>query len=161
MTRGRCRRRPREEAVHERDRRLVSQGARIAAGDDPLRDFVQNDAAVGHEEDARQLVGDDDDGDAEVAAQGEDQLIELVSGDRIEARQTARRGTGDRVRASSLARSRRASSCRPRSRRADVRQTAPVRRGPASPGPVPAPGCREPTSTSSAGARDSRRASSS
>ena len=51
--------------------------ARIAAGDDPLRGFVENDAAVGDEEDARQLVGDDDDRDAEVAAEREDQLIEL------------------------------------------------------------------------------------
>ena len=67
--------------MHERDGRLVSQDAGITAGDDPLCGFVQNDAALSHEEDARQLVSDDDDGDAEVAAQGDDQLIQLVSGD--------------------------------------------------------------------------------
>ncbi len=57
--------------------RLVAQLARVAPGHDPLRGLVQDDAVVGDEKDARQLVGHDDDRDAEVAAERDDQLIEL------------------------------------------------------------------------------------
>ena len=51
---------------------------------DPFRGLVQHDAGVGDEEDARQLVRHDDDGDAKVAAERDDQLIELHRRNRIE-----------------------------------------------------------------------------
>ena len=46
LSRGHAGRRPREEAVHERDLRLVAQRARVAARHDPLRRLVQDDAVL-------------------------------------------------------------------------------------------------------------------
>ena len=63
--------------MHERDRRFVPQPPRIASGHDPLGLLVEHDAVVGDQEDARQLVRHDDDGDPEVAAERDDQVIEL------------------------------------------------------------------------------------
>ena len=62
--RGHAGRRPREEIVYERDLRFVAQFARVALRHDPFRGFVQHDAVVGYEKDARQFVGHDDDRDA-------------------------------------------------------------------------------------------------
>ena len=73
-----------KKAVHERDLRFVAQFARVAPCHDPFRGLVQHDAVVGHEKDARQLVRHDDDRDAQVAAEREDELIELDGRDRVE-----------------------------------------------------------------------------
>ena len=61
-----------------------SRSTRVATCHDSLRRLVQDDAAVGDHEDAR-LVGHDDDGDAEVAAERDDELVELDRGDRVES----------------------------------------------------------------------------
>ena len=71
--------------MHERDLRLVAQLARVATRHDAFRGLVQDDAVVGHEKDARQLVRHDDDGDADVAAERDDELVELDRRDRVEA----------------------------------------------------------------------------
>ena len=75
-----------EELAHPRIVALVAQLARIAFGDDALLAAVEHDHAVGDREDARQLVRDDDERDAEVARESPDQRVELGGRDRIEAR---------------------------------------------------------------------------
>ena len=63
-----------------------SRSLRGSPCDDPFGYLVQDDALVGHEKNARQLVGHDDDGDAEVAAERDDELVELDRGNRVQAR---------------------------------------------------------------------------
>ena len=70
--------------MHERDLRFVAKFARVAPCHDAFRGLVQNDAVVSHEKNARQLVGHDDDRDAQVAAEREDELVELDRRDRVE-----------------------------------------------------------------------------
>ena len=50
----------------------------------PLRALVEHDHAVGDREDARELVRDDHERDAEVVGQPPDQRVELGRGDRVE-----------------------------------------------------------------------------
>ena len=54
-----------EELANPRVVARVAQLPRIALGDDPLRALVEHDHAIGDREDARELVGDDDERDAE------------------------------------------------------------------------------------------------
>ena len=63
------------------------------------------------------------------AVQGEQELVELGRGDRVEARRSARRGRRARARARARARSRRASSCRPRAPPALASRSRPGRPG--------------------------------
>ena len=63
--------------MYERDGRFVPQPPRIAAGHDALGFLVEHDAVVGDQEDARQLVRHDDDGNPEAATERDDQVIEL------------------------------------------------------------------------------------
>ena len=81
--RGHVGRRPREEIVYERDLRLITQAVRVAFRYDPFGDLVQHDASAGYKKNAREFVGHNDDGDAEVAAEGDDEVVEFDRGDRV------------------------------------------------------------------------------
>src|SRR5579875_225741 len=75
-----------QEAAHRRVLAVVAQLARRAVGDDRVALGVEEDAVGADREDARQLVGDNDDRRAEAVAQLEDQVVEPPRADRIEAR---------------------------------------------------------------------------
>jgi len=84
VIRGRSGGGPGEKIVNERYFGCVAQCARVAPCHDAFRGFVQNDAAVGHQENAGQFVGHNDYGDAQVAAERQDELIEFDCRDRVE-----------------------------------------------------------------------------
>src|SRR5690242_18598153 len=76
---------PREELAHGGIRRVREQLARRPRRADRATLGVEEDAVVADREDARELVGDDDDRGAEAVAQLEDQVVEAARADGIEA----------------------------------------------------------------------------
>ena len=74
-----------EERPHARIGGLVAQLARIAVRDDALGLAVEQDDAVGGDEDAAEVVGDDHERDAEVVGEPADRRVERRRGDRVEA----------------------------------------------------------------------------
>ena len=70
--------------MNKRNLRFVAQLGWVTPGDDAFRSLVQNNAVVRHQKNARELMGHDDNGDAQIAAESKDKLIKLNSRNRIE-----------------------------------------------------------------------------
>jgi hypothetical protein len=62
---------------------IIAQLARVTVRHDSLGRLVQDDALVDYQKIAGKLMGDDDDGDAEVTAEREDELVEFDGTDRV------------------------------------------------------------------------------
>src|SRR5512144_3244648 len=75
---------PIEKAVHARVRVPRPQLLRLPFRNDPFGFTVEHDDAIGHGEDARQLVRHHDDGGAEAAVDLNDELVEPRRSDRIQ-----------------------------------------------------------------------------
>src|SRR6266849_4538871 len=77
---------PRQELPHPRVGRVREQLARRSRGGDRPALGVEKDAVVADREDARQLVGHDDDGRTQALPQLEDQVVEPSRAHRVEPR---------------------------------------------------------------------------
>src|SRR5580658_2867546 len=73
-----------KESLHARVDAFVPEHAWISGGDDGAALPVEHDAPRHDLEDARQLVGDDDDGESQSPVESENELVELHGAHRVE-----------------------------------------------------------------------------